>query len=522
MSQRFRDVKSYVLLSLILAAGGAIAVACGSDEDTNTEGQPPGAGPSAGAGNIGASGASAEPGAAGATGSEPVGAAAGSGAGGSEGQPVDLPIDNPPTQGGAGPGEPAEPPPPGTALAPNCSPAEGNVPNLGLELVAGGLADPIYVSGVPGDDSRLVIMQKGGIFRTLVDGELQDAPFLDLSGQLLNQGERGALGLAFHPNYAENGLLYVHYSSNGSDGLPGNGDTVVAEFQVDPANRSVANAASRRVLLTIDQPQVNHNGGEITFGADGLLYLGFGDGGGQNDGFGGNANNTAGHAANGNGQSLQTLLAKLLRIDPLGRDVNGAYGIPAGNLAEMTGQQALPEIWAYGVRNPWRFSFDACTGDLYIGDVGQNQIEEVDFVAAAPETKTIAAGLNFGWRILEGNDCGPNAAECTDPARTGLILPVDTYSHQVGQSVTGGYVYRGSAIPGLRGHYIYADYQTKHVYRFRMNNGQLADKVEITNQIVAPGGGAVENIASFGQDNAGEVYVAAFEPGAVYRIVQAQ
>ena len=181
------------------------------------------------------------------------------------------------------------------------------MPNLGLELVAGGLADPIYVSGVPGDDSRLVIMQKGGIFRTLVDGELQDAPFLDLSGQLLNQGERGALGLAFHPNYAENGLLYVHYSSNGSDGLPGNGDTVVAEFQVDPANRSVANAASRRVLLTIDQPQVNHNGGEITFGADGLLYLGFGDGGGQNDGFGGNANNTAGHAANGNGQSLQTL-----------------------------------------------------------------------------------------------------------------------------------------------------------------------------------------------------------------------
>jgi glucose/arabinose dehydrogenase len=518
MSQRFRDVKSYILLSLTLAAGGAIAVACGSDDDTDTSENPltGGAGTSGSVGNAGSGGAPAAAGAAGAAGSggAPAGAA-GAGTAGSEGQEVGLPIDQPPAQGGSGgTAPPAEPPPPGAALAPNCGAAEGDVPNLGLELVADGLPEPIYVTGVPGDDSRLMILQKSGLVRVVVDGALQEAPFLDVGGQVANQGERGALGLAFHPRYAENGLFYVHYSSNGSDGLPPAGDTVVAEFQVDPANRSLANAASRRIVLTIAQPQANHNGGQIRFGADGFLYLGFGDGGNGND-------QGAGHAAIGNGQTLSTMLGKILRIDPAAADGNATYGVPPDNLAAVTGQQALPEIWAYGLRNPWRFSFDACTGDLYIGDVGQNTLEEVDFVAASPETKTIAAGLNFGWRIMEGNICGPVAAECTPQTQAALTLPVDTYGRDVGQSITGGYVYRGSAIPGLRGHYIYADYQTKHVFRFRMNNGAIADRVEITDQIVAPGGGDVEEIASFGQDNAGEVYVAAFTPGAVYRIVQA-
>jgi glucose/arabinose dehydrogenase len=510
MSQRFRDVKSYILLSLTLAAGGAIAVACSSDEDPETtEGQLMGTGGTGPVGDAGAGGAPATAGAAGAG-----GAPAGAGTAGSEGQEVGLSIDQPPAQGGAGGEEPpVEPPPPGAALAPNCAPAEGAVPNVALELVADGLQDPIYVTGVPGDDSRLFIMQKGGLIRVLVDGVLQDAPFLDLSGQVANQGERGALGLAFHPSYADNGLLYVHYSSNGSDGLPPTGDTVVAEFQVDPNNRSLANVASRRVVLTIAQPQANHNGGQLSFGADGFLYLGFGDGGSGND-------QGAGHAAIGNGQTLSTLLGKILRIDPAA-GAGAAYTVPPGNLAEVTGQQALPEIWAYGLRNPWRFSFDACTGDLYIGDVGQNALEEVDFVAASPETKTIAAGLNFGWRIMEGNICGPVAAECTPQTQAALTLPVDTYDRDVGQSITGGYVYRGSAVPGLRGQYIYADYQTKHIFRFRIENGQVADRTEITDQIVAPGGGDVEEIASFGQDNAGEVYVAAFTPGAVYRIVQA-
>lgn len=516
MSQRFRDVKSYILLSLTLAAGGAIAVACSSDDDPDTtEGQLGAGGTNASVGNAGAGGAPATAGAAG-TGGAPAGAAGGNAAG-SEGQPVGLPIDEPPAaQGGSGGEEPppVEPPPPGATLAPNCGAAEGPAPNVALELVADGLQEPIYVTGVPGDDSRLIVMQKAGIIRVLVDGVLQEAPFLDFSGQVANQGERGALGLAFHPRYAENGLLYVHYSSNGGDGLPGAGDTVVAEFQVDPSNRSVANVASRRVVLTIDQPQANHNGGEITFGADGFLYLGFGDGGAGDD-------QGAGHAAIGNAQTLSTMLGKILRIDPAAGEGAATYTVPAGNLAEVTGQQALPEIWAYGVRNPWRFSFDACTGDLYIGDVGQNALEEVDFVAASPDTKTIAAGLNFGWRIMEGTICGPVAAECTPQTQAGLTLPVDTYDRDVGQSITGGYVYRGTAIPGLRGQYIYADYQTKHIFRFRVENGQIADRTEITAQIVAPGGGDVEEIASFGQDNAGELYIAAFTPGAVYRIVQA-
>lgn len=518
MSQRFRDAKSYILLSLSLAAGGAIAVACSSDDEPdNAQGALAGAGGTAdgSVANAGAGGSPAQSGAAGTGGSAPVGVA-GSGTAGSEGQDVDLPIDTPVAQGGSGSGgSPAEPPPaPTGALAPNCAAAEGMPPNVALELVAGGLTDPIYVTGVPGDDSRLIIMEKGGIIHTLVDGVVQETPFLDLSGQVANQGERGSLGLAFHPNYAQNGLVYVHYSSNGSDGLPATGDTVVAEFQVDPSNRSVANVASRRIVLTIAQPQANHNGGQITFGPDGSLYLGFGDGGNRDD-------MGAGHAAIGNAQTLSTLLGKILRINPEAGDGNAQHTVPAGNLAEVTGQQALPEIWAYGMRNPWRFSFDACTGDLYIGDVGQDALEEVDFVAASPDTKAIAAGLNFGWRIMEATNCGPNAAECTDQARAGLVLPVDTYGRQVGQSVTGGYVYRGSAIPGLRGQYIYADYQTKHVFRFRIDNGAVADRVEITDQFVATDGTNVEEIASFGQDNAGEVYVAAFTPGAVYRVIAA-
>ena len=516
MSQRFRDVKSYILLSLTLAAGGAIAVACSSDEDPDTtEGQLSGTG-GASAGDTGASGAPAEPAAGGAP-SEPVGAA-GAGTAGSEGQDVELPIDQPAAQGGAGGVEPPPPPPPppGAALAPNCSPAEGNVPNLGLALVTEGLTQPLYVTGVPGDDTRLVVVQKGGLLRVIVDGVLQEAPFLDVSDQVTTQLEMGAIGLAFHPDYAQNGLLYVHFSSNGGAGLPGANSTVIAEYQIDAANRSVVNRDSQRIVLTVTQPPApNHKGGQLAFGPDGMLYLGLGDGGLGDD-------TGQGHAAIGNAQTLSTLLGKILRFNPVAGEANAAYTVPPGNLAEVTGQQALPEIWAYGMRNPWRFSFDACNGDLYVGDVGQNQIEEIDYVAASPEDKTIAAGLNFGWRIMEGNDCGPVAAECTDQTRAGLVLPVDTYTHQVGQSVTGGYVYRGSAVPGLRGHYLYADYQTKHVFRFRIENGVVADRVEITDQIVAPAGGAaVGNISSFGQDNAGEVYVVEYDNGAVYRVVQA-
>jgi glucose/arabinose dehydrogenase len=429
-------------------------------------------------------------------------------------QPGDTPID--PGMAGSGSGGADTAPPPPQTVTANCTPPEGDVPELALSVVAEGLDDPLYVTGVPGDDTRLFVLEKPGRVRVLVDGVLQETPFLDLTNQIVNGNETGLLGIAFHPAYATNGLFYVHYSSNGSQGLPPNGDTVIAEFQVDASNRSLANAASRRIVLQIDQPQANHNGGEITFGPDGMLYFGSGDGGGGGDTPQGDQAQAA-RPATGNGQSLNTLLGKLVRIDPLGRDVNGAYSVPADNLAQVTGQQALPEIWAYGLRNPWRFSFDACNGDLYIGDVGQNALEEIDYIAAS-DSRTIPAGLNFGWRLMEGPNCFNPATNCP---QAGLTLPVASYARGVGRSVTGGYVYRGSSIPGLRGTYLYADHVTARFFSFRIQDGAAADAREITDQL-QPSGGEDSGIASFGTDNAGELYVTAFDPGAVYRIVAAQ
>jgi glucose/arabinose dehydrogenase len=308
--------------------------------------------------------------------------------------------------------------------------------------------------------------------------------------------------MAFHPEYADNGLFYLHFSNSQAGG-----DGQIAEFAVDPNNRSVANGMSRRDVLAFpDDPEPNHNGGDIRFGADGFLYIGMGDGGGGNDQ----------HGATGNGQNLNTLLGKMLRIDVDSRGVNDAYGIPPNNLAAQTNQQALPEIWAYGLRNPWRFSFDACTQDLYIADVGQNALEEIDFLPASTP-----AGSNFGWRIMEGPNCRPNDAVCPQTDQSTLVAPVDSYPRDVGTSVTGGYVYRGSNIPGLRGTYIYADYVSEAFFRFRMDGGQMTDRVNITNQMRPAGGGQFGGVASFGQDNAGEVYVTAYQPGAIYRVAAA-
>jgi glucose/arabinose dehydrogenase len=321
-----------------------------------------------------------------------------------------------------------------------------------------------------------------------------------MTEQVAGDGERGLLGVAFHPNYAQNGLFYLHFSSNGSGAVPlGNG--IIAEFAVAASDPDHADPLSQRQLLEIAKPEPNHNGGMLAFGADGLLYLGIGDGGGGNDQ----------HGPIGNGQALDTFLGKLLRIDVDARDA-GAYGIPPGNLAEATGLAALPEIWAYGLRNPWRFGFDPCNADLYIGDVGQNTLEEIDYLPGGT-----AAGTNFGWRIMEGNVCRPGGGACDS---AGLTLPVDTYPRSVGASVTGGYVYRGSAIPGLRGHYLYGDFISSRSFRFRIEAGSAVDRQEISAEL-RPGSDTFGNIASFGQDNAGELYVAAFTPGAVYRVVAA-
>jgi glucose/arabinose dehydrogenase len=383
----------------------------------------------------------------------------------------------------------------------DCRPPEGPAPVLELVEIAGGLDQPVFVVAAPGDDSRLFVLEKGGRIRVLVDGVLAPEPFADLSAQIASEGERGLLGLAFHPNYAENGLSYVHFSSNGTGGVA-LGSGVIAELSTDPFDRDRADVGTLRRLLTIAKPEANHNGGMLAFGPDGFLYAGVGDGGGGNDQ----------HGLIGNGQALDTLLGKMLRIDVDGRSVAGAYAIPPGNLAEVSGRAALPEIWAYGLRNPWRFSFDPCNGDLFIGDVGQNTLEEIDWLPLGTP-----AGTNFGWRIMEGSGCRPGEGVCD---RTGLTLPVDSYSRDVGASVTGGYVYRGSAIAGLRGSYLYADFVSGRAFRFRIDAGagSIIDRQDISLQL-RPSVGEFDGIASFGQDNAGELYVAAFTPGAIYRVV---
>lgn len=499
MTQRLLNPRLIASTAMLLAAGGLIGLACGSDSktpDVVEGGNPlnPEPGSPSGTGGTGAT----------TPGETPTGGTGPANAAGSEGQSPDVPLNPGDDMTPDEPGDDNTPPttqPPATGLAPDCSPAPDAVPPpLALELVADGLNQPLFVTSAPGDDTRLFVVEKGGAVRVIVNGELQEQPFIDITPNVVNNGERGLLGLAFHPNYAQNGLFYLHHSS-----AQNNNDGVVAEFSVDANNRSVANADSRRnVLVFANDPEANHNGGDILFGSDGFLYIGMGDGGGGNDQ----------HGQTGNGQNLQSLFGKMLRIDVNGRDVNNAYSIPPNNLAAQTGQTALPEIWAYGLRNPWRFSFDACTHDLYIGDVGQVTLEEIDFLPA-----TATAGTNFGWRIMEGPNCRPGDTVCPQMDTSSLTLPVDSYPRNVGISVTGGYVYRGSAVPGLRGRYIYADYDSGRFFTFRMAGGQLTERREVTDQL-RPGNN-FGDISSFGQDNAGEVYVAAFTPGAIYRIVAA-
>jgi glucose/arabinose dehydrogenase len=521
MSHSLRS-KSFAVCSLVFASAGLIALACGSDKSPNTDNPAftPGAGNENPSNSAGTTGNGTEPGAGTNPDTTPGNPTTTPGAN-NEGQNGNLPIV--PGEPGNPPDEPGNNPPvtPPATITANCAASEGAVPNLSLEPMAGNFNQPLYLTGVPGDDSRLMVVEKGGNVRVVLNGALQDTPFINQPVQ--NQGERGLLGFAFHPDFATNGLFYLHFSSAGGAGLPSAGSTVVAEYQA-PGDRSVGDPATRRVVLTVAQPQANHNGGQILFGPDKMLYLGLGDGGGGDDQFG----------AIGNGQNLNAMLGKILRLDPTGRTVNDAYSVPAGNLAEVGGQQALGEIWAYGLRNPWRFSLDACTGDLYIGDVGQNAEEEINFVAAAPATRLVPAGRNFGWRIAEGTICRPTGTEpCNAQVLANLTGPVDSYPaggraqppQPQGGSVTGGYVYRGSSIPGLRGTYIYADYVRSTFFRFRMNGSVIADKAEITNQMRPAGGGNLQGQpTSFGTDNAGEMYVTTFaqgNPGAVYRVVAA-
>ena len=380
----------------------------------------------------------------------------------------------------------------------NCSPPEGVVPPLVLTpILKDWFVAPVLVKPAPGDPSRLYVVEQGGTIQVVKDGVLSPTPFLDISSRVIKDGELGLLGLAFHPDFANNGRFFVHHSWSDPAAEPGiaqYSDTIVAEYTA--IDRDVADSTAWKLVLTQHQPQVNHNGGSLELGPDGMLYLGLGDGGGSGDE----------HGVVGHGQDPQTWLGKILRIDVTGpKDPGLAYAIPAGNMPAPF----YPEIWDYGVRNPYRFSFDACTGDLYIGDVGEGSEEEIDIEPPGMGNR------NYGWRLMEGNLCFLPQTDC-DPG--GLTPPVYTYSHsgpiQAGNaSITGGYVYRGSAIPALRGAYFFADFMRGRIFTLRWDGSSVTEVVERTDELSK----MQFNISSFGQDAAGEVYVVDYG-GSLYRI----
>lgn len=346
--------------------------------------------------------------------------------------------------------------------------------------VAAGFQRPLDLADLSADGSRLLVLEQRGVIVLVENGTRRETPFLDIVERVGSSGnEQGLLGIALHPRFDENGFFYVNYTDR-------KGDTVIARFTVN-AERTAADPASEYVLLRVDQPAANHNGGGLAFGPDGYLYIGLGDGGQGGDPW-------------GNAQSLKTHLGKLLRLSVDGGE---PYAIPADN-PFADGQKGLAEIWAYGLRNPWRFSFDRLTGDLYIGDVGQNLYEEIDFLpAGAP------GGANFGWDYREGL----HAYEGTPPADAVLVEPVAEYAHPVGCSVTGGFVYRGAALPEFQGVYLYADYCTGKVWGLL----RQADGTWKSQELFQLGG---VSVSSFGQDALGEVYITDHQNGALLKLVR--
>ena len=346
-------------------------------------------------------------------------------------------------------------------------------------LVAEGFQRPLLLTNAADGSGRLFVVGQNGLIWVVENGVTLADPFLDIVSQVGSSGnEQGLLGLAFHPDYQQNGSFYVNYTDV-------NGDTVISRFQVS-SNPNQADPSSETILLQVDQPYPNHNGGHLEFGPDGYLYFGLGDGGSGGDPL-------------GNGQSLDTLLGKLLRVD-----VNSAtpYGIPPDNPFANGG--GLPEIWAYGLRNPWRFSFDAATGDLYIADVGQGEWEEVDYLPGG-----IAGGENFGWNYFEGN----HPYQGTPPEGVQLINPITEYRHEGRCSVTGGYVYRGAMLPQWQGVYIYGDYCSGEVFGLLQNpDGAWESRVLYQLPI---------SITSFGLDENGEIYVVD-RGGGVYQLQATQ
>lgn len=361
--------------------------------------------------------------------------------------------------------------------------------------IASGLTQPTFVGAPESDFERLFIVEKTGRIKIYQDGSVLGTPYINLSSRLTASGfEQGLLGLAFHPDFENNGYFYVNYTNNF-------GNSVIARYTAngDPLTSNTADFNSEQIVLTVNQPFTNHNCGWLDFGPDGFLYVPFGDGGSGND---------PGNRA----QNLNTLLGKMLRIDvdadDFPGDANRNYAIPGDN--PFVGQAGLDEIWAYGLRNPFRNAFDRETGDLWIADVGQNAREEVNFQPADSN-----GGENYGWRCKEGFLCtGLSGCNCSSPA---LTDPIHDYSHTGAIcSITGGYVYRGCNIPDLQGTYFFADYCSNQIWSLRYDGANVFDFQERTSEFV-PDVGGISFITSFGQDAYGELYICD-QGGEVFKI----
>jgi glucose/arabinose dehydrogenase len=347
---------------------------------------------------------------------------------------------------------------------------------IALQRVTGGLSSPLGI--VSAGDSRLFIVQQRGTIVVWDGTRVLPTPFLDIRSLVSCCNERGLLGLAFHPHYAANGLFFIDYTAP-------NGDVTIARYSVLASDPNRADVASGTVILTISHSEfANHNGGELQFGPDGYLYIGVGDGGSGGD-------------PHDHGQDLGQLLGKLLRIDV----DRPPYAIPSTNpFASRPG--ARGEIWAYGLRNPWRFSFDRETGDLWIADVGQDKYEEVDLQPASS-----AGGEDYGWRLMEATHCYNPATNCPT---AGLTMPILEYSHSFGCSITGGYRYRGARFPRLRGIYFYGDYCSGTIWGATQANGAWTSRTMLSTSLA---------ISTFGEDASGELYVADIAGGVLYQVV---